>query len=336
MTDFSTNTIGQVAVRTQLLQRRGRLQTVAATKQSPNIKQLLKDVDLALESLETGSYGMCDICHEPIEEDWLNANPLARICLSHLSPEQQRAFERDLDLAADIQRALLPKPLEAAAGWNCSYHYVPAGVVSGDYCDVIAPQSSSADTLFLVGDVSGKGVAAALLMSHLHAIFRTLDCGGIPIGALMERVNRLFCESTLSTQFATLICVRVSISGQVELCSAGHCPALWIQEGSVAELEATGLPLGLFCEGEYSVQSLQTKPGDSIVLFTDGLSEARDPAGLEYGVPRLSNLVRNQWGVPVQALSAVCLEDLRRYQQGVPASDDLTLMVIQHAALSDA
>jgi sigma-B regulation protein RsbU (phosphoserine phosphatase) len=139
--------------------------------------------------MDKGSYGLCDLCHEPIEQDWLRADPLVRICLAHLTPDQQRAFEQDLDLASQIQGALLPKPSVTFEGWDITCHYEPAGPVNGDYCDLVYSESGRKELFFLLGDISGKGVAASLLMSHLHAIFRSLIALEMPVDQLVERAN---------------------------------------------------------------------------------------------------------------------------------------------------
>src|SRR5207249_11064553 len=129
-----------------------------------------------------------------------------------------------LELASRIQRELLPKPDLHVDGWQVAYHYQPAGPVSGDYCDLI--RAESGDMYFLVGDVAGKGVAAAMLMSHLSALLRTLISLGLPLDQLMERASRVFCESTLPMHYATLVCGRATRSGAMELCDAGHPPPL--------------------------------------------------------------------------------------------------------------
>src|SRR5260370_8803793 len=110
------------------------------------------------------------------------ADPLVRFCLDHLTNAEQRALESDLSLAARNQRALLPKAGLAPDGWDARYHYQPAGMVSGDYCDLF---ETDGGLLFMLGDVSGKGVAASRLMSHLHPPFRTLAPTGLPLVRLL-------------------------------------------------------------------------------------------------------------------------------------------------------
>ena len=317
---------------TQLLERRHRLQeAIRASDETVHLVSLLQEVDSTLERIDTASYGLCDGCHEPIEQERLMADPLVRTCLGCLTAEQQQALEQDLDLASRIQGGLLPRSRDFD-GWKICFHYQPAGPVSGDYCDLVEDEKRPGGLFFLLGDVSGKGVAASLLMAHLHAIFRSLITMGLPVHLLAQQANRVFCASTISTHYATLVCGRAGTSGEIELCNAGHCPPLLIRGGEVSRVGATGLPIGMFGTGQYSVKKLHLAPGDSLLLYTDGLSEAQDGTQAEYGVERLSRLAGAHHDRPPQALIDACLEDLSAFRRGAPHRDDLTLMVLRRGS----
>jgi sigma-B regulation protein RsbU (phosphoserine phosphatase) len=169
-----------------------------------------------------------------------------------------------LQLARRIQSALLPQNRLAFAGWESHYHYEPAGLVSGDHCDLV--ESRTGYLYFLLGDVSGKGVAASILTGHLHAMFRALITAGLPLDELLTRSNALFCESTMPTSYATLVCGRADAAGCIEMSNAGHCPPLVIGRSGARAIEANGLPLGLFPNSEYGVQKIALDPGDSLLL----------------------------------------------------------------------
>jgi sigma-B regulation protein RsbU (phosphoserine phosphatase) len=327
------NAVRKIDLRQRLLNRRQRLQTaVDEFKETEQLMRLLKEVDSALERMDKGSYGLCEVCQEPVEEERLVADPLTRNCLGCLTPDQQRALEQDLDLASRIQAQLLPNKNLSFNGWEAYYHYEPAGPVSGDYCDLVSPESDRGDLFFLLGDVSGHGVAASMLMAHLHALFRSLIAVGLSAEQLVERANRIFCESTISADYATLVCGRAGKSGEVDLCNAGHCPPLLIREDEIISLEATGLPVGIFSSGQYSAKRVQLVPGDNLLLYTDGLSEAQDRADAEYGVQRLAGLVKGSHELTPQALTQACLEDLKTFLAGAPKTDDLSIMVIRRVA----
>lgn len=309
----------------QLEERKRRLEAaIALAPQKAGLAGLLREVDSALERMAKGSYGLCQECHETIEKDRLLADPLVCYCLDHLSESQRDALQRDLDLAAQVQLNLLPQVNLRAGGWETSYHYAPVGPVSGDYCDLIP---FDGQLFFVLGDVSGKGVAASMLMAQLHALFRSLTGMGLPLGQIVTQANRVFCESALAGQYATLVCGQAKPSGEVEIHNAGHWPAIVVGHGGVLRIESTGLPLGMFHEFDFSATRLHLEAADMLFLYTDGLSEARR-ADDEYGVDRVTHLVRQQAARHPAELIAACLDDLRAFADG-PQSDDITLLAIQ-------
>jgi len=315
-------------VQNQLELRRRRLEdAIALAPQNAGLTGLLREVDSALERMAKGTYGICESCHDTVEQDRLLVDPLVRYCLDHLTEIQRDALQRDLDLASAVQRNLLPQAGLRAGGWETSYHYAPLGPVSGDYCDLIP---SDGQLFFVVGDVSGKGVAASMLMTQLHALFRSMASTGLPLGQIVSRVNRVFGESALAGQYATLVCGQAKPTGEVEIHNAGHWPAIVAGGGGVLRIESTGLPLGMFCEAEFSATRLQLEVGDTLFLYTDGLSEAGNGKGEdEYGVDRVTHLVRQQAARPPAELIAACLDDLRTFVAGAPRLDDLTLLAIK-------
>jgi sigma-B regulation protein RsbU (phosphoserine phosphatase) len=319
----------QTYLRTELGHRHDRLQeALRAHPADSALNALLGEVDAALERMHTGSYGLCDVCHEPIEADRLLADPLTRVCLGDLSVDEQRALERDLTLAATIQRGLLPRPDFAAKGWHVKYHYAPAGLVSGDYCDLL---ETPAGLLFMLGDVSGKGVAASMLMSHLHATFRSLANSDLALGAMVEAANRIFAESTMADQYATLVVGRASDDGAVELVSAGHLPVLHLSSGEARSQHSTGVPLGMFAAARFPALTLSLGAGDGLLLYTDGLTEARNIAGEEYTFDRVKALATRHSAAAPHELISHCLADVTDFSRGTKPFDDLTLLAIRRA-----
>jgi sigma-B regulation protein RsbU (phosphoserine phosphatase) len=315
-------------LRTQLLDWRQKLETsIDGSEEGEPLKHLLGEVNITLERLGNGSYGVCEACHDVMDGEQLIADPLARYCLSCLTPDQMNALQRDIELAWRIQGALLPKPDPNLCSWEVGYHYEAAGPVSGDFCDFMNLEGG--DLLFLLGDVSGKGIAASVLMAHLHAIFRSLVTLDLPLDELVEKANRIFCDFTMSTYFATLVVGRASRFGEVEICNAGHCPPLLVRAGGVTCIEATGLPVGMFSRERYGVEKIQLAPGESLFMYTDGLSEARNRADVEYGTERLSKLISERRDLSSQLMIEACRRDLAAFQSGVQKTDDLTIMAIR-------
>ena len=321
-------TAEQKYLRTELEHRRERLHAAlhSPAAADASLSQLLASVDDALRRIDEGTFGICETCHDSVEPERLLADPLVRFCLDHLTNAEQRALESDLSLAARIQRALLPDLNLAPAGWDVRFHYQPAGMVSGDYCDLVETNSG---LLFMLGDVSGKGVAASMLMSHLHATFRSLAEAGLPLDRMVQDANRIFCESTLAGQFATLVIGRAAHDGSVEFVSAGHLPLLHLHVDGVAPRDSTGVPLGMFCNASFPVHRLTLARGDTVFLYTDGLTEARNRAGQEYGLERIRALAARHTGKASDCLISECLDDLVSFGEGLKQADDLTLLVVR-------
>ena len=329
--EFTMATSLEPVLREQLLNRRETLQrSVTGSTPGAELVDLLQQVDQALERIDKGTYGLCQVCHESIEPERLSADPLTCFCLDHLTPADQRALERDLDLARQIQAGLLPKPDFLFADWQISYHYQPAGLVSGDYCDVV--DSGGRGLYFMLGDVSGKGIAAAMLMSNLHALFRALISAGLPLAALVTQASRAFCETTLAAHYATLVCGLALPAGEVELCNAGHLPPLHTHDGRVVEVPSTGLPLGMFCAQEFAITRVHLQVSDTLLLYTDGFTESEDGSGMPYGTERLSRLVATNQAMSPKALLEVCRKDLDAYRGATTIHDDLTLLAIRRSS----
>lgn len=322
-------TVPEVAFREQLTLRRERLRGAAG---AGAVAALLAEVDAALARLDAGSFGLCETCHDPIEAERLLADPLQRFCVDHLTRGEQQELQRDLELANRIQRGLLPARDLVREGFELHYAWLPAGPVSGDFCDVIPGRDGSFS--FLLADVSGKGVAASILMGHVHALFRSFAELGLGLGDSLERANRILCEATLPGSYATLVAGRAEAGGRVELFSAGHLAPLLLSARGVAAVEGNGLPLGLFCNARFEPVSVTLAPGDVLLLYSDGLSEARGPADEEYGGARIAEVLAGAGGVAAEGVVRACVEDVLRFTAGRAPGDDLTLMAVRRRPVS--
>jgi phosphoserine phosphatase RsbU/P len=321
----------QSAPRAQLIERRERVEGLIA--RSGRVQQLdavLHQIDDALARYATGTYGLCATCHDPIEPERLEADPLIRFCVEHLTPSESRALEKDLELASRVQATLLPPSDMTVDRWQIAYHYEPLSSVSGDYVDVIrSADQEKGELLFLFGDIAGKGVAASMLMAHLHASVRTLADLGFPLPQMMARANRLFCESTMSNHYATLVCGRLGTSGQLEILNAGHCAPILVHQGHATIVDATNLPVGLFCVEDFTSRQATLEPGDSLILYTDGLTEAFDGDGNQYGTERLVATALAHAAHSPRTMVAACLDDVATFRGAARQTDDLTVMAIR-------
>ena len=314
------------ALREQLLDRREKLEEAAALSGDFEFANLLGEVDDALAKMDAGTYGVCESCNGQVEPERLLADPLVRVCLSELSSAERSALEMDLELAAAIQRGLLPKNVQGNGSWKADFIYQPHSIVSGDYCDVIPLDD---ELYFVLGDVSGKGMAASLLMSSLHAMFHTLVPLKLPLGEIMTRANHLLAESSPANAYATLVAGRAAKNGEIEVVNAGHLPPIVIKNGMKGEFDVAGVPLGMFAGATFPTGRIHLSPGDSVILFTDGVTEAVNGDGTEFGTLRLFEALNG--ATEPSALIRGCLDSLESFRSGTKTFDDLTMLAVTYA-----
>lgn len=317
----------------QLLDRQQRLRDAQFENLlAVDVSRLLNEVDAALMRFNKGTYGLCEECHDPIEPERLVADPLVRLCLGDLTQKQLDAIQDDLQLAAEIQKALLPKPDLSSDRWQVDFAYHPAGVVSGDYVDVIR---QNGELYFVLGDVSGKGMAASILMSNLHAMFRVLIPLGLELCDLMSRANRIFSESTLANQYATLILGKINANGEVEMCNAGHLPPIVVGSDQSISLDSTGLPLGMFSDSSFVSSGVRLAPGETLLLFTDGVTEANSPDGSEFGTTRLRASINGTIDEHPTELLQTCVDAVAAFRNGTARNDDLTMLALKYVGANN-
>jgi sigma-B regulation protein RsbU (phosphoserine phosphatase) len=245
-----------------------------------------------------------------------------------LTVHELRILEYDVAQATLNQQALLPRQPFRSSGCEIHYHYAPVGPVGGDCCDLF-PYGGG--LLFLLGDVSGKGLAASLLMSHLTGAFRSLASADRPIGFMMEAANRIFWRSTQLGQLATMVVGHITPNGSVKFVNAGHMPMLHLSSSGVSRKSATAVPLGTFSNTRFRINRLSLDPGDTLLLYTDGVTESRNSAGEEYGVVRLYNVAAQHHLSAPGVLISECLSDVHSFTAGTDPADDMTLLAIQRS-----
>ncbi len=248
--------------------------------------------------------------------------------LHKLALEKER-LEREMELAAQIQRQILPKGMPRIAdfeviGWNR-----PARQVGGDYYDV--RQLSEDRFCLAVGDVTGKGVPAALLVSTLHSALRLL-LDRLSVGPpLFESLNRHIHEASSANKFVTLFLAELDVpAARLTYLNAGHNPGFVVRrEGNVLPLPSCGLPIGLLLQGTYATASLDLAPGDLVCLYSDGITECASPGEEEFGGERLTELLLTQRSAPLPDLVRAIDEAVTRFGQGLPQGDDQTVVLLR-------
>jgi len=243
---------------------------------------------------------------------------------------KKQALEKELSLARQIQMTLLPAELPAVPGFELRASNIPTRAVSGDLYQVQMRRDEK-ECVVLLADVSGKGMAASLLTASLEALAAgPIEVGHSPDG-ICSRLSRRLHARTSAERYATgFVAVLHTDTGRFCYTNAGHNPALLLRaSGEHEELKATGLPLGLLPGGEWEREERQLGPGDLVVIYTDGVTEAANPAGEEYGLPRLVELARRHSKSGVEALAAALQADLDAFAAGVPFGDDRTFVLLR-------
>jgi len=240
---------------------------------------------------------------------------------------EQEALKRDLAVAREMQRALLPHSSPSVAGFHFFQHYEAAYEVGGDYFDyVLLPDGRFAA---VVGDVAGKGVSAAIIMAQLSSDVRALLKVEPDAAAAMARINANFCAHGWDDRFVTMVVAVVDPEkGELTLVNAGHMPPLLRSgSGEVTEIggDEAGLPIGVMGDFQYEAHRREFKPGDFLTIFTDGFSEAMNSQRELFGLERLMELCGDTT-VKVKDLGPCILEKVRDFAGDFPQSDDMCLV----------
>ena len=244
-------------------------------------------------------------------------------------------LEEELRLAREIQERLLPRELPAVEGVAVAALALPSRFVAGDYFDAMRLDDDR--LLFAIGDVSGKGIPASLLMANLqaclHVLRGSLTAETLDLAEATGRINSVIHHNTGITKFITFFWgIYDRRDGRVRYVNAGHNPPLHIaQSGLVETLDEGGVLLGILDGAPYAQGEIALAPGDTLLLFTDGVTEAWSAldADDEYGEARLTEVVRSHRGEPAQAILDAVREDVRAFTHGGPLDDDLTLLVLK-------
>ncbi len=246
---------------------------------------------------------------------------------SYEALRHKEALEREIAIAREVQRELLPRAFPRVAGLELYGVCIPAVGVGGDYYDVLTLGS---DRLGLViADVSGKGIPAALLMASLQASVRSLILTSSSPAEIAARLNAMLYDSTADSRYATLFFgLYDGAARRLRYSNAGHYPPLWLRGGRPRGRLATGgPPVGLLQEARYAEAELELEAGDLLVLYTDGIVEAPDAAGEEFGECRLQAALADHEGAPLETMVEAVLGALGAWTLETPRHDDVTLVL---------
>jgi phosphoserine phosphatase RsbU/P len=247
---------------------------------------------------------------------------------------EKRIMDEELRTASNIQRRLLPAAPTGIPGFTFAGMNQPCRTVSGDYYDfAVRPHGK---VYFVIGDVSGKGVTAGLMMAGLQVAFRIYSKSDPDPATLVTQLNASLREILPRSKFVTLFLGRLDINtGDIEYVNAGHTPPLWIRKSGPEEVLAGDLLLGVVSQAEYVNRRLHLEPGESLVLYTDGVSEARSPSGTELGAVELASRMGRVFGTDADSAAYAVAEAVLAHVENADAlDDDVTIVVVTRDAVS--
>lgn len=245
---------------------------------------------------------------------------------------QQERLERELQLAMEIQQRFQPTAPPTVSGYELQGISFPCYEIGGDYYDFI--ERDDGRLVIALGDVSGKGTAAALLMSSLHAAVHAQAGSHETLVETISAVNRYLADNIPPNRFVTLFYAELDpASGALSFLNAGHNPPLIVHAaGTVEQLASGGLPLGIRRDAEYREGRTQLQPGDILVIYSDGVTEAASPSGEEFGPTRLYEVVSRNIDASAAGVRDRIESALTKFSQGTQAADDITLVIVKRQA----
>ncbi len=247
---------------------------------------------------------------------------------------QKRIIDEELRTAANIQRRLLPKAPTGVEGYTFAGYNQPCRTVSGDYYDfVVRPDGR---VYFVIADVSGKGVTAGLMMAGLQVAFRIFSKNDPDPSTLVTQLNGSLRENLPRSKFVSLFLGRLdTTTGVVEYVNAGHTPPLWIHDTNVEEVVAGDILLGILTGAQYVNRRIHMQPGDSLILYTDGVTEARNAGGAELGAEAVADSLREFHDLNAEAVATAVTEKVLNYADDPDAlDDDVTIVVVSRDGLT--
>ena len=247
----------------------------------------------------------------------------------HMTEIEQKRIEKELEVAGEIQRRLLPKSLPSLRGLDLSACSIPCYCVGGDYYDAI--QIHENKIALVIADVAGKGIPAALLVSTLQAALHAYLEAGFSSTELVAKLNKVISEYATDDKFITfLICVYDESTRSLRYVNAGHNMPLLLGAGaSLRELDKDGLCLGILPDSRYEEGEVQLRSGDTLILYTDGLTEAVNKRLELFGLQRFRSILARAYDQDAKSLQEQILHEIRIFTEGEPQADDITLVIMK-------
>jgi serine phosphatase RsbU (regulator of sigma subunit) len=292
------------------------------------VQEHIEVLDSAAAKADEKTLGICEVCNDYVEPSRLEVDYTANLCLDHYSDEQRRKLEKELELSQKVQQALLPQQIPDLPGLELAAFSQPARIVGGDYFDFFQFQDHSPG--FVIADVMGKGVAASLLMASLHASLRILVTEEKDPCEVVRRLNHLFVHNINLTKFVTLFLARYEPDSRtLNYCNAGHNPPLLLRNRKSSWLNSTSPAIGLVENFQFASAQINLVPGDLLLLYTDGVTEARNSGEEEFGTDRLAEILSANSGSSARELVTSVRRKIQEFTDGGAVDDDTTIVAVK-------
>jgi phosphoserine phosphatase RsbU/P len=290
-------------------------------------------IDTSLEKLEHNALGICEICHGYVEPALLQMDYTAAVCLDHYSDEERRRLESELELSQIIQRALLPQAMPVISGVEVAAFSRPAEIIGGDYFDFFTFRDGTHG--LVIADVSGHGFSAGMLMSSLQTALRTMAPDTDSPAEILERINRFYIHNINFTTFVTVFLARFDPATlTLTYVNAGHNPPAVHRKGSedINWLMPTAPAIGLAEEFHPRTESVTLAKGDSLFLYTDGVTEVLNISNEQFGQDRLANMLLQSADLRPSDILQTVLQHASMFGSSPSLADDVTMIALKVAA----
>lgn len=241
---------------------------------------------------------------------------------------EKARIEHELKIAAEIQKALLPEGSHSGPFFQSAGTSVQARAIGGDFFDM--QDMPDGQFGFLVGDVAGKGPAAALLTSKILGIFSAFVSVGDSPEQTVDHINKVLTRRQIDARYATLLYGQLSADGKLRFCNAGHNPPLIYGADGLRRIETGGMPVGMFEVAPYSCDTITMMPGDTMVLYSDGVTEAHNVAGEEFGEARLVQVMERYTRGSADVVLEQIIDAVKEFAHGAEQYDDVTALVVKY------